>query len=220
MSLSRFIGLALALSPLLGHAKPIAYQGGTTVMGEYGGGTMQEYQAFYAPGYWWSAGVGHLRLDAEDRRYTHEITYLRANLLARRWNLPRAQANVFAWGGVGSARGSDFAGNETAWNAGGQIDYETLRFYSSARSDWQYAQETFSHHIDTVQLGWAPYVHDWDRLATWFVIQGRHYTGGLYDGIESAALLRLFRNSRWGAIWVEAGITQDGEPQAMFMFNF
>ncbi|HSW11477.1 MAG TPA: hypothetical protein VLI06_01485 [Solimonas sp.] len=220
MSLYRLCGALACLLPAAAFAKPIAYQGGTAVMGEYGAGTMQEFQVFYAPSYRWSAGAAQLRLDADDDSFSREISYVRGNLLLKRWNLPRAQANVFAWGGVGSARGSDFDGRETAWNAGGQADYETLRFYSSLRTDWQYARQTFSHRIDTAQLGWAPYAHDWDRLATWFVIQGRHYSGGLYEGVEAAALLRLFRNNKWGAAWVEAGVTQDGKLQTMFMINF
>lgn len=201
-------------------AKPIAYQGGTALMGEYGAGTMQEFQGFYAPSYRWSAGAGYLRLDDEAQTFSREITYLRGNLLLQRWNLPGAQGNAFVWGGIGSARGSDFADRDTAWNAGAQLDYETLRFYSSARTDWQYAREHFSHRIDTAQLGWAPYAHDWDRLATWFVVQGRTYSGGLYEGVEGALLLRLFQNGRHGALWVEAGITQDGALQSMFMINF
>ncbi|MDP3859916.1 MAG: hypothetical protein Q8Q73_19315 [Stagnimonas sp.] len=220
MSLFRFYGALACLLPAAVVAKPIAYQGGTAVMGEYGAGTMQEFQGFYAPSYRWSAGGGYLRLDAADGSFSREISYARGNLLLKRWNLPRAQANVFAWGGIGAASSSDFEGSKTAWNAGGQADYETLRFYSSLRSDWQYAHQAYVHRIDTAQLGWAPYAHDWDRLATWFVLQGRTYTGGLYDGLESAALIRLFKNGQWGAAWVEAGITQDGHLQSMFMFNF
>jgi hypothetical protein len=74
----------------------------------------------------------------------------------------------------------------------------------------------FSHRIDTLQLGVAPYEHEYDRLATWFVIQGRRYTGGLHDGTEWAALLRLFKRG----VWVEAGATETGKLQAMIMVNF
>ncbi|TAJ50778.1 MAG: hypothetical protein EPN60_06970 [Nevskiaceae bacterium] len=220
MSLFPYLGALACLLPAVVFAKPIAYQGGTAIMGEYGAGTMQEVQAFYAPSYRWSAGIGLLHLEADDHRFSRDIAYLRGNLLLRRWNLPRAQANVFAWGGIGTASGSDFEGPKTGWNAGGQADYETLRFYSSLRTDWQYAQNAYSHRIDTVQLGWAPYAHDWDRLATWFVLQGRTYTGGIYEGVEPAALIRLFKNGRRGAVWVEAGVTREGRLQSMFMFNF
>lgn len=220
MFLSRAWGLSACLLASPAFAKPIAYQGGTALMGEYGAGTMKEVQAFYAPSYRWSAGVGHLQLDADDGAFSRDITYLRGNVLLKRWNLPRAQANVFSWGGVGSADSSDTASRKWAWNAGGQFDYETLRFYSSLRTDWQYAHNRFSHRIDTAQLGWAPYPHDWDRLATWLVVQARDYTGGLYDGVEPAALVRLFKNGRASAFWIEAGVTIDGHLQSMFMINF
>lgn len=215
--LFRSAGLFLLglLLPATGTAKPIAYARGTTLMAEYGAGTMNEAQVFYAPRHWWSAGAGWLELASEDGRLERRITYLRGNLLARRWNMPAAQANVFLWGGFGRATGNDFAGSAPAWNAGAQLDYETRRIYASLKADW-HTSDRFSHRIDTLQLGLAPYVHDYDRLATWFVVQARNYTGGLYDGIELALLVRLFK----GGTWLEAGVTQDGQPQAMLMFNF
>src|SRR5437870_1174867 len=73
-----------------------------------------------------------------------------------------------------------------------------------------------SNRVDTLQLGWAPYAHEYDTLATWIVVQGRNYTGGIYDGTETALLLRLFK----GGTWVEAGVTADRKFQAMAMFNF
>ena len=205
--------LALLAAPVV--AKPIAYANGTTVMAEYGAGTMNEAQVFHAPAYWWSAGAGWLELDSEDGSIERDIVTVRGNLLAKRWNLPGAQANVFVWGGLGSATGSGFDRHEFVRNVGFQADYETRRVYSAFRSDLNESGE-FSHRLDTLQLGWAPYEHDYDTLATWIVVQGRHYTGGLYDGVETALLLRLFK----GGTWVEVGATTDGNLQAMAMFNF
>ncbi len=207
--------VAPAACPTPTIAKPIAFARGSTVMAEYGAGTMSELQLFYAPRYWWSGGAGVLALDSDDDRVSRDIAYLRGNLLVKRWNLPAAQANVFVWGGIGRARGSDFDGDVTAWNAGAQFDYETRRAYAAFKTDL-HESNRFSHRIDTLQLGWAPYAHDYDTLATWIVVQGRHYTGGLYDGIEGALLLRLFK----GGTWLEAGVTADGKPQAMLMINF
>jgi hypothetical protein len=87
--------------------------------------------------------------------------------------------------------------------------------YTSLRSDLQ-ESERFSHRVDTLQLGWAPYAHDYDTLATWFVLQARRYTGGLYEGTETAMLVRLFK----GGAWLDVGATTDGKLQAMAMFNF
>jgi hypothetical protein len=196
-------------------AKPIAFARGTTLMAEYGAGTMNEFQVFYAPRYWWSVGGGWTELMSGDGTKQRRITYVRTNLLVKRWNLPSAQANVFVWGGAGQTTGNDFAGTELSRNVGFQVDYETRRVYSSFKSDLQ-ESDHFSHRIDTLQLGWAPYEHDYDTLATWIVLQGRTYTGDLYDGTEKALLVRFFK----GGTWVEVGATTDRKVQAMVMFNF
>lgn len=54
----------------------------------------------------------------------------------------------------------------------GQLDYETRCVYASMRTDLHEAS-SFSHRIDTPQLGWAPDEHDYQTLAVWFVIQAR-----------------------------------------------
>jgi hypothetical protein len=202
-----------AIAPVM--AKPIAYADGTTVMAEYGAGTMEELQIFYAPRFDYSIGGGHVDFTSDVDGHTEHINYARLNWLAHRWNLDNAQANVFVWGGAGSATGSKFEGTRVAGNAGLQVDYETRRVYASLKSDLQRSSE-FSVRIDTLQLGLAPYKHDYGGTATWFLFQARHYTGELRSGIETAALLRLFR----GGAWIEAGITNAGKIQAMAMFNF
>jgi hypothetical protein len=211
-----FVGLCIAVAaaaPVI--AKPIAFANGTTVMAEYGAGTMRELQIFYAPSYDYSVGGGYVDFTSAIDGHNDHITYARLNWLAHRWNLDDAQANVFVWGGAGSATSNTFAGTRLDGNAGLQADYETRRVYASLKSDLQRSSE-FSDRVDTLQLGLAPYKHDYSGLATWFVFQARHYTGELHSGIETAALLRLFK----GGAWVEGGITNDGKLQAMAMFNF
>jgi len=196
-------------------AKPIAFADGTTIMAEYGAGTMEEVQAFYAPTYWVSLGVGDLHLDSDATSRTRDIQYFRTNYLVHRWNLDDAQANIFAWGGLGTATGSDFRGSRLDREAGFQADYETRRIYASWVSDL-HESSAYSDRVDTAQLGFAPYPHDYHDLATWFVLQARDYSGAIHHGVEYAALVRLFK----GGAWVEAGLTQEGKPQLMMMFNF
>jgi hypothetical protein len=204
---------AAASSPVM--AKPIAFADGTTVMAEYGAGTMQELQIFYAPRFDYSVGGGHVDFSSDEDGQTEHITYARLNWLAHRWNLDDAQANVFVWGGVGSATGNSFSGSTFTGNSGGQADYETRRVYASLKTDLERSSQ-FSVRVDTLQLGLAPYKHDYGGLATWFVFQARHYTDNLHSGIETAALLRLFK----GGAWIEAGVTNAEKLQAMAMFNF
>jgi hypothetical protein len=217
--MSRQLSCALGALALLAAAecadsKPIAYAKGTTFMAEYGAGTMEEVQLFYAPRYFYSAGVGHLALRSDIDGRTRDISYARFNYLVKRWNGEAAQGNVFVWGGAGGAHVGG-AGDVFAWNTGAQADYETRRIYASLKTDF-HRSSAFSHRIDTLQLGIAPYEHDYDSLATWFVVQGRRYTGEIHDGTEWAFLLRLFK----GNTWVEAGATSEGHLQAMLMFNF
>jgi len=214
--LPEFLMWALvSTAPALAIGKPIAFANGTTVMIEYGAGTMQEAQIFYAPQYNYSVGGGHVEFDSDITTETVRITYARLNYLLHRWNLESAQANVYVWGGAGAATGNTFTGTEFAFNAGGQADYETRRIYASLKTDLQKAN-AFSIRVDTLQLGIAPYEHDYNQIATWFVVQARQYTDDIHHGTEVAALLRLFK----GGAWIEAGVTNGGKLQAMAMFNF
>ena len=214
--LPEFLMWALvSTAPALAIGKPIAFANGTTVMIEYGAGTMQEAQIFYAPQYDYSVGGGHVEFDSDITTESVRITYARLNYLLHRWNLESAQANVFVWGGAGAATGNAFSGTEFAVNAGGQADYETRRIYASLKTDLQKAN-AFSIRVDTLQLGVAPYEHDYNQIATWFVVQARQYTDDIHRGTEIAALLRLFK----GGAWIEAGVTNGGKLQAMAMFNF
>jgi hypothetical protein len=208
-------GLLLAAAAEITQAKPIVFSHGTTVMAEYGAGTMLEAQVFYAPKYWLSLGGGYLELESDIDHRRREITYARVNYLPKRWNMEDAQANVFVWGGAGQAYLSESNAHQFAWNAGAQVDYETRRVYASLKTDFHRTSD-FEHRIDTLQLGIAPYEHDFDTLATWFVVQGRNTTGGIHEGTEWALLLRLFKRGAW----IEAGVTDEGKLQAMAMVNF
>ena len=209
------VGAFVLIGPACALSKPIAFANGTTVMAEYGAGTMWEAQIFYAPQYNYSVGGGHVEFDSDVTSETARVTYARFNYLLHRWNLESAQANIFIWGGAGGATGSAFSGTEFAVNAGAQADYETRRVYASLKTDLQKAS-AFSIRVDTLQLGIAPYKHEYNQIATWVLVQARQYTDDIHHGTEVAALLRFLR----GGTWIEAGVTNGGKLQAMAMFNF
>jgi hypothetical protein len=208
------VAALLALPVASANARPIAYADATTVMGEWSRDA-RELSVVHAPRHWWSAGVVHMALDDEGLRAQHQLDLVRANYLVHRWNLPKAQANTYVWGGVGRGRGREFDGSELAWNAGFQVDYETLWFYSMLKSDW-HRTSSFQHRMNTAQLGVALYAHRWDELATWIVLQGRNRSGDFARDTEAALLLRFFRKTQW----IEAGVTDRGGFTMMFMANF
>lgn len=218
-------------------ARPILYSYSTTVMAEYAEDVMRDVQISYAPGHYVAFGLGHLQLDGGGPGVDHEINFARLNLLVKRWNLEGAQSNVFIWGGAGRSSitiaadalgttGHNHGGavntgeavtfNETAGNIGGQIDYETRRIYTSFATDSQFAA-SFTHRMDTLQFGIAPYEHEVNGLATFFIVSATKYSGNLQkEETQVAVLLRMFKKS----LWVEAGATTDGKPQARLMFTF
>jgi len=226
----------LVLAPAFG--RPVLYPHSTTVMLEYCEDVMKEAQVLYSPSSRWSVGVGHLELEDTGPNHEHVVNFGRLNLLVKRWNLESAQANIFVWGGAGQSSVTispsatpdpgehDHGGpppepgrpqtfTETAWNSGGQLDYETRRIYLAASSDAHYSS-TFLHRTDRLQFGVAPYKHEVGNLATWIVVSASHYAGDIEENTEVAFLLRLFRKHTW----MEVGATTEGKPQARFMLTF
>ena len=209
------VGVACWLPLAPAWSKPIAWADSWTFMAELGGDSMREAQLFYAPRYWYSVGAGALEVEGQGDAYRRRMQYARINFLPKRWNLPGAQANAFTWGGLGRASGSDVRASEMSSHVGVQLDYETRRIYAAFKAEHHDARQ-FSMHGQTLQLGWAPYAHDYKVLATWFVFQVRDGSRHLQDRAETAYLLRLFKRGSW----VDAGLTDRGELQLMLMFNY
>lgn len=194
-------------------SRPISYAGGHMLMAEHQS-DMDQWSYTYSPSFRWSGSVGELRLDEEGRRSELTLRYVRASRLLKRWNLPAAQANVFAWGGLGQADVRN-GPTGTARHVGFQADYETRRIYTSFVSELHEGTGG-SRRFDTASVGWAPYKHDINRMATWLVLKGMRTSDANDDPTKGAAMLRLF-TPRW---WLEAGVDTDGRPLANAMINF
>jgi hypothetical protein len=228
----------------LAHSRPIVFARSATIMADYREGALSEAQLFYAPTHYLSFGVGRADLSNDFMPASHSVTYARLNLLVHRWNMEEAQANFFVWGGAGAAYVGEYTALATApsappsehdhggppppsagglvralngfsYHAGGQVDFETRRFYSSFKTDF-FDSNLFWHRADTLQFGISPYKHGVDSLAAWLIVSGRKYSGDMHEGEELALLLRFFKK----ASWIEAGATTDGKIQAMAMFSF
>lgn len=209
--------ICLALLPREADARPIAYADATTFMAEYSQSTT-DLSLYYAPRFNRSYGGGwhRYRQDAHHGpTLEREFRFLRVNHLARRWNLPRAQANAFVWASIGEARGSEFVGSKGAGNLGFQLDYETLRIYTMLKSDlWHTA--AYTHRMDVAQFGFAPYAHRYGGWATWLVAQAEQSSGALERETGGALMLRFFNETTW----IEAGVDDDRKPRATLMINF
>jgi hypothetical protein len=202
------IGVVLA-SPLA--ARPVSYADGHMLMVDHQA-DIDLVSYTYSPTFRWSVSAGGLRATDLARSETLELGYVRAARLLHRWNLPEAQANAFVWGGLGEGRTA--FGSGLARHVGLQLDYETRRVYTSFVSEL-HEGSGWSHRFDTAAVGWAPYAHDVDRVATWIVLKGMRTTHAVDDTVKPAAALRFF-TTRW---WLEVGADADGRPLANLMLN-
>ncbi|WP_397606619.1 hypothetical protein [Silanimonas sp.] len=208
VGLMALAGVVLA-SPSL--ARPISYAGGHMLMVEHEP-DVDRFSYTYSPSHRWSVSAGGVRADGLERTNELELGYVRASRLLHRWNLPAAQANAFVWGGVGQGRTA--LGDGLARHVGLQLDYETRRIYTSLVTEL-HEGDGWSHRFDTAAIGWAPYEHDIDRVATWVVLKGMRTTNAIDDDIKPVAVLRFF-TTRW---WLEVGADADGQPLANVMIN-
>lgn len=223
------IGMVVfATSPNV-NAKPIAFAEAVTMMHERDD-TMVSTEVYYAPKVWWSLGIADVKMTSENNQHEMDAKYAQFNFLLKRWNMPNAQANIFASAGFGWAdsvkqgvMGVVHPGHNVSQTARYsesarrfvlQGDYETRQFYSSFKVDVQQTP-LFYDRLDVGQIGFSPVAHDYEDLAVWFIAQVKKYRG-MTDKTEGGAFVRLFKKN----IWVEIGVTERRKPQMMFMVNY
>jgi hypothetical protein len=159
-------------------------------------------------------GAEALYARSDDKRLTREYTGLTYTRLAKRWNMPEAQANVWLVGGVSSLKGNDFAGTRTMLSPGVLLDYETTRVYLAATARL-YRATNLNHDYASARAGFSFYNVDYDEVQPWFIVEARRMKG-LSDKTEITPMLRLIHNR----YFVEAGVSTDKNARFNFMFIF
>jgi len=197
----------LASMPAAAH--PVAYDGARQWMSGITGDAfnLEFYHSYTAKTAW---GLHSMWFD---RDQDDGFIALQHNWLLQRWNLPSAQANVYAGLGGGAAKRE----GESAKFAGigyFRADYETRRVYTAFETKGM-ASQAFKRGIFGVEAGFAPYLAEFDELNTWFILQAKHTTG-MKDEFDLIPKLRFFKNN----IFAEIGVTHRGKPVASLMIHF
>ena len=224
---------ALCLLTFNAHAKPIAFADSWTFMHERDS-DMLETSLYYAPKHWFSFGPTVAISRSTEKGIRREANIFHTNFLVKRWNMPNAQGNIFATVGAGRVKTIytpppsssphlvhlDGMANlltnrtESTRHATIQGDFETRQFYSAVKFDAHQAS-SFLDRTDMLQLGFAPYAHDYEDLAVWFIAQVKKKRG-LHNETEGGAFVRLFKKN----IWLEVGMTEGRRSQIMLMINY
>lgn len=206
-----FVTILLYQSITLAH--PVSFEGGTSLMSQMNP-VNQEINLVYSPKWWFGTGVVFDRKTDE-----RELTSVQFAYLAKRWNLPEAQGNLYFFGGPGYAKtdmSDPVLSEEPFYRLGFQADYETRRIYTAIR----YTENRF---IDDGELiysrlrlaaGFAPYKAGYDELNSWVIL--RTFFDSSMNETQWVPTLRFFyKNFLW-----EIGQDFKGRSQFNFMVRY
>lgn len=138
--------------------------------------------------------------------------------LAKRWNFPDAQANIFWMAGAGVAFddvGSVGGDAEPAAYVGVEADWENRRFYTQYQARAFWADSIDNTLTQRARLGVAPYIAEAGALHTWAILQIDHEPED-DNPISVSPVIRLFQ----GGTLVEAGVSLDGDAFFSLMTYF
>lgn len=212
-ALAALAAAGAALAPTNSDARPVTYPGGKMGMVEHRDeSTMVETMLTLTPNF----AIGwHDEWDVESDWQFHGPMVAG---LAKRWNMPDAQANIFWMAGAGVAYddAESIGGDaQPAAYVGIEADWENRRFYTlyQARAFW--AEDIDSTFTQRLRLGVAPYIAEAGALHTWAILQIDHEPED-DNPISISPVLRLFQDTTL----FEAGVSLDGDAFASVMFYF
>jgi hypothetical protein len=120
---------------------------------------------------------------------------LQCNFLAKRWNMPDAQANIYVLNSAGVAA-SDYRELDSKWapafTSGMAADWENRRYFVSYENRYVYADEVQNFFSQKGRLGIAPYVAEFNNVHTWLMVEVGHSTAKS-DEVSVTPLERVFK---------------------------
>lgn len=194
-------------------AAPMGFKDSAMTMGDFSK-TFRELTVNYALTPRDAIGVTSLYMQTDNQsqsQINNELTYTR---LAKRWNLPDAQANIWFIGGVGETTGNYFSGTKATISPGIQADYETTRVYASANARI-YVADGITNNVVSARAGFSFYEANYDEIQPWLILEARRMSM-VSTQYEVTPMLRLIHNR----FFVEAGANLHGQPRLNFMYIF
>lgn len=211
------MGLRISIIPLLLcaaslHAHPVIFKGGTATQLDI----MEADQSAYVYHSFTrtdALGARFWRLDGMGGVRDRVFGFAQYNRLAKRWFSADYQANLYLGASLGAATTE---GEDTEPAAGWllQADWETLHWYVAFQSVSGITRE-YSHVKNALTIGYTPYKADYDEISSWLMFRVQD-TSEFNDDPVLMPFVRVFTRS----IFLEAGITFDGDPRFMIMYHF
>ncbi len=193
-------------------AHPVSFEGGSAIMSEMSP-VNQELSFVYSPK--WYLGTG-LVFDRNTENWN--LTSLHLALLAKRWNLPEAQGNLYFFGGPGFSQLKQKPNNKKNffYRMGVQADFETRRIHIAARltENRLFSENKKIYNRLDLTTGFAPYLANFDELNSWVLFRLR--TNVHFHKPLAIVIVRFFyKNFLW-----ELGQDFRGNSHLNFMVRF
>lgn len=207
------LGGALALLANTAHARPVSYAGGTMVMTENDDDS-HSLHLLYSPTATTAFGV----VSEYWRNKDWWFNGAQFNWLAKRWNMPDSQANLYVMSAAGVAT-SDFRGfdhkSQAAGFTGIEADWEDRDYFLMYENHLVEAGDIDRFFKEKVRVGVTPYVGEYGDLHTWLMLQVEHSPEDEHP-ITVTPLVRLFKGSHLA----EAGISNYGDIMVNYTIQF
>jgi len=193
------VAAIVALASASVAARPVSYPGGLTAIQELDP-MMGSLLIHYTPNRSWSVGARALTM----RDSGWSMAGAQGSWLAKRWNMPGAQANIYLSGMLGAA----WEDGKTP-NPGGfaeiQADWETRRFMLMGMARLTHAERIETGDMQMIRAGFAPWVGDYGDIHLWLFGQVMR-DSTTADSIQPGLVARIF----YRTMLVEAGVTDRG----------
>lgn len=204
------ISLTLAVFSFRASAHPVSYQGALGVMA-WNQPFLSDYWITYS--YLPNAAVAVRAMRMEMPGGEYIVYFPQIDFLAKRWNNPNSQTNIYTYGGFGGAKFQNQ--NGYAGQVGIEADAESRSWFIMGKWEtmWSNVTDTFYH--GEFRVGLAPYEAEFNEIASWLMIQVQYHPT-LNPTYAITPLYRMFyKNVLW-----EAGVSIKGDWMLNFMFHF
>lgn len=177
-----FLILGVSIQAL---AHPVSYQGATSLM-SYNKDAETEWMLNQSLRSYFAVGVQYTKTEY------FELSLVRANLLAQRWNNENSQGNIYL--SVGSGIEKSFGENKSASMGSIEADWESRKYYTSIQYN-KFIRENSGNIVrpdyETLKgrFGVAPYLADFNEINSWLILQ---FDKTNQESIETTQFVRLF----------------------------
>lgn len=202
--INRIIFINLLIYSSFSHSHPVSFQGATSI-NSYNSPQEQDFLVSYSYKYWASIG---LRFQREAFAHgDHEYYFAQTHFLAKRWNNPESQGNIYLGLGAGEERRPDSSHPSHLVEI--QADWESRKIYTMASYTQINRHNADDNRMHKQRLGYAPFLGEFNELNIWAILERKQKS---YNSHELNQWLRFYyKNVLW-----EIGASSKGEA----LFNF